>query len=295
MEHQTIDLTLDDDDDSGDDRKMPARGSSANAIEVNLDQPVGTDVSADVVDLESESDGEENVEIANSFSKPKSRPTKLPKHQHPRKVREASRKRKRNVMAVLQAAKEERLRFQRETASRNFVMIDDDDDDASDVETNVCADGDNEKQAMEETQPNGKLPSPEKAQQNNEQFRWPRAFSSETDFNYQYSQETALEMQERLFREAAARVRKQGLLGSPSSRSVPTFLSPIFDVAERHPDHWKWKEPYACLGLPRHASLALVKSQYRRLARIYHPDKSKLPNTSAKFHGIAVAYRKLAH
>ena len=124
----------------------------------------------------------------------------------------------------------------------------------------------------------------------------PYGFDSERDFNWNISRETALEMQERLFKEAAERVRTQNWVRVETRRSsIPYFTEPIFDIATKYPDHWKWKEPYACLGLPRNAPIQQVKSQYRKLARIYHPDKSKQANTSNKFHGIATAYRKLTH
>lgn len=124
----------------------------------------------------------------------------------------------------------------------------------------------------------------------------PYGFDSERDFNWNISREMALEMQERLFKEAAERVRTQNWVRVETRRSsIPYFTEPIFDIAAKYPDHWKWKEPYACLGLPRNAPIQQVKSQYRKLARIYHPDKSKQANTSNKFHGIATAYRKLTH
>ena len=135
-------------------------------------------------------------------------------------------------------------------------------------------------------------------------------FRNDRDYNYQISQEAALEMQEKLFRDAAARLRQQQAPAQHShhqnftqvdsngvhdglATGAPPFENPVFDVATQFPSHWTWKDPYACLGLPPNASLSLVKSQYRRLAKLYHPDKSQLPNTGSKFHGIALAYRKL--
>lgn len=122
-------------------------------------------------------------------------------------------------------------------------------------------------------------------------------FKFEQRYNYDLSEETALEMQERLFREAAAKMRSQASVRVTSADLTDsTFLikTPIFDVADRFPDHWTWKDPYSVLGLPLNSSAQLVKSQFRRLARTYHPDKSADMNTSAKFHSIASAYHKLS-
>ena len=119
-------------------------------------------------------------------------------------------------------------------------------------------------------------------------------FDSEVNYNYSYTEETAFEIQERLFREAAARMRARPTAEVTHSDSPGTITTPIIDIAVRYPHHWKWKDPYAILGLPANAPVQLIKSQYRRLARRYHPDKSTDPQTSAKFHSISTAYHKLA-
>jgi DnaJ-domain-containing protein 1 len=117
------------------------------------------------------------------------------------------------------------------------------------------------------------------------------AFQSERDYNYNISQEAAMEMQERMFREAAERVRSL-----PPELPVihAMFTEPVFDIAERYPNHWQWSknDPHACLGLPPNSSMQLIKSQYRKLARRYHPDMCREREVD-KFHGIAQAYRKL--
>ena len=119
-------------------------------------------------------------------------------------------------------------------------------------------------------------------------------FDFEKNFNYSMSQEAAKEMQERMFREAAARVRTQASFQIPNDPfRPPTFSAPLFDIHKKYPLHWLWKDPYACLGLPPNAPISLAKSQFRRLAREYHPDKSKVANTASKFHSINMAYRKL--
>ncbi len=50
------------------------------------------------------------------------------------------------------------------------------------------------------------------------------------------------------------------------------------------------KDYYKTLGVNRNASHADIKKQYRRLARKYHPDVSKLSNSEAKFKEINEAY-----
>ena len=118
-------------------------------------------------------------------------------------------------------------------------------------------------------------------------------------FNLRYdTTEDALEAQERLFREAAARVRANGQAhfvsdSQPANHQLPVFLAPLVDVASRYPDHWKYVDHFTRLGLPKGAPLQAIKSQYRKLALIYHPDKSKLELASTKFQAITEAYRSL--
>lgn len=50
------------------------------------------------------------------------------------------------------------------------------------------------------------------------------------------------------------------------------------------------KDFYKILGVNRNASDAEIKKQYRRLARKYHPDVSKLSNTEALFKEVNEAY-----
>lgn len=121
-------------------------------------------------------------------------------------------------------------------------------------------------------------------------------FDAEENFNWTYSREAAVEMQERLLHEAAARVRTQLNLGNknlPIDASIPVLLEPVIEVYAKYPNHWKWKDPWSCLGLPRNSPRTLIKCHYRKLARLYHPDKSKSSDTGAKFHAILSAYRSL--
>ncbi|MCK5649565.1 MAG: DnaJ domain-containing protein [Gammaproteobacteria bacterium] len=50
------------------------------------------------------------------------------------------------------------------------------------------------------------------------------------------------------------------------------------------------KDYYKTLGVNRNASSADIKKQYRKLARKYHPDVSKLSNSEAKFKEVNEAY-----
>jgi DnaJ-domain-containing protein 1 len=116
------------------------------------------------------------------------------------------------------------------------------------------------------------------------------------NFNFEFSTEAAQREQERLFAEAAARVREKGLQGNlhVQSGDGPIFTRPVTDLSKLNENHWKWQDPYSRLGLPRGASLAMIKNQYRRLARRYHPDKSKLPDTASRFQAVTEAYHNLA-
>ena len=71
------------------------------------------------------------------------------------------------------------------------------------------------------------------------------------------------------------------------------FQQVVPNIAEKYPLHWQFSDYSARLGLPEGSSEAVIKKQYRRLALIYHPDKSQLPNTATKFQNITEAYRAL--
>ena len=54
------------------------------------------------------------------------------------------------------------------------------------------------------------------------------------------------------------------------------------------------KTYYEILEVDKKASKEEIKSAYRRLAILYHPDKNKLPEAEEMFKGIAEAYSVLS-
>lgn len=60
---------------------------------------------------------------------------------------------------------------------------------------------------------------------------------------------------------------------------------PVFEM--------KYKDYYETLGLPRTATQDEIKRAYRKLARKYHPDLSKLSDTEAHFKEVGEAYNVL--
>ena len=124
--------------------------------------------------------------------------------------------------------------------------------------------------------------------------------TADTVFNHQFtSLEQAEREQERLLQQAASRVRQQAHCKIVSGSDIPpmndeiAFSSPVNDVDKRYPHHWKFKNPYARLGLPVDSRAALVKRHYRKLSRMYHPDKSHDERTIPKFQAITEAYRDI--
>ncbi len=55
----------------------------------------------------------------------------------------------------------------------------------------------------------------------------------------------------------------------------------------------QFKDYYATLGVPRDASADDIKRAYRKLARKYHPDVSKLPDTEERFKAVSEAHEVL--
>ena len=115
--------------------------------------------------------------------------------------------------------------------------------------------------------------------------------------------EDARKEQERLFQQAANRVRNQPSFhvanDEPPMRSAKaaqavTFSTVVADVHIQYPDHFKYHDVYARLGLPRNANESTIKSQYKRLARVYHPDRNiGKADTKHKFQAVTEAYNQL--
>lgn len=55
----------------------------------------------------------------------------------------------------------------------------------------------------------------------------------------------------------------------------------------------KFKDYYEILGVPRDATQEAIKSAYRKLARKYHPDVSKVPDAEVRFKELGEAYAVL--
>ena len=52
---------------------------------------------------------------------------------------------------------------------------------------------------------------------------------------------------------------------------------------------------YKVLELEEHATISEIKKSYKRLAKIYHPDKCNHPNATIKFQEINYAYEILSN
>jgi curved DNA-binding protein len=57
----------------------------------------------------------------------------------------------------------------------------------------------------------------------------------------------------------------------------------------------EYKDYYAILGVDRKADQKQIKEAYRKLARKYHPDRSKEPSAAARFKEISEAYEVLGN
>lgn len=114
--------------------------------------------------------------------------------------------------------------------------------------------------------------------------------------------EDARKKQERLLQQAANRVRNQPSfhvandepIRSTKAAQAVTFSTVVRDVHIQYPDHFKYRDFYSRLGLPRNADESTIKSQYRRLARVYHPDRNiGKADTKHKFQAVTEAYNQL--
>ena len=131
--------------------------------------------------------------------------------------------------------------------------------------------------------------------------------NKKSQFNaWQENSDEAFQEQERLLNASKARMRSQHatqarvLPGHEKSKAAPvpnrSFAALIQDVHVKYPEHWQYKNLYARLGLPRSASDAMIKSQYRRLALQYHPDRNSHSEESKnKFQAVTEAYEALMH
>jgi DnaJ-domain-containing protein 1 len=127
----------------------------------------------------------------------------------------------------------------------------------------------------------------------------PTKFQKTNDYNYEKSRNEALAEQERLLTSAHARMRREKerihVLHHNQSFPLdgPTFTRPISDLTKLSRDHFKWLDLHARMGLPKDATHTMIKSQYRKLALAYHPDKCTLADASTRFQAITEAYHKL--
>lgn len=118
-------------------------------------------------------------------------------------------------------------------------------------------------------------------------------------WNYKWSCEDAMKEQERLFQASAARMRNQQTnveVLTPESAPMTTtiqFDTVMPNIHETHPHHWRLQNPFTRLGLPMGVSPKVIKKQYRRLALVYHPDKSQMEHTATKFQRVTEAYRSI--
>lgn len=119
-------------------------------------------------------------------------------------------------------------------------------------------------------------------------------------YRYSYlSTSDAAQEQERLFREAAARVKGQEMAHRRiqiARGGVQFYSEPVKDVATLPKDHFKWSNLYSRLGLPQRAPFDDVKKNYRRLCLLYHPDKARgnEQEVQDRFQAIKDAYETIS-
>lgn len=120
-----------------------------------------------------------------------------------------------------------------------------------------------------------------------------KSFSTKKHYNYSNTKEDAFLEQERLFREAASRVRSHTKVHVIQQHDHSIFSEPVTDISKLPDSHWKFKDPYSRLGLPENSKTDLVKKHFRRLALLYHPDKAKGIDAANRFQAIKEAYELL--
>jgi DnaJ-domain-containing protein 1 len=113
-------------------------------------------------------------------------------------------------------------------------------------------------------------------------------------YNFRFTEEEAAREQERLFKQAADRVRQNASMANQTSSTAAAGSVPR-NINDLSHDHWRSPDLYRRLGLPPGAPIHLVKRQYRRLALRYHPDKGwKDVHTTDRFQAITEAYKVLS-
>jgi hypothetical protein len=119
-------------------------------------------------------------------------------------------------------------------------------------------------------------------------------------WTYGWSCDAAMKEQERLFQASAAKMRSQTtarvtkpVTTSVARNQIVKFQQVVPNIAEKYPSHWQFSNHSARMGVPEGSPGSVIKKQYRRLALLYHPDKSQLANTVTKFQNITESYRAL--
>lgn len=105
------------------------------------------------------------------------------------------------------------------------------------------------------------------------------------------------EEQERLLRQSADRARftPQGAAITnkyQQGKAAPIFLRPL-NVTNLPDNHWTWTDLYSRLGLPKNSSDIEIRKQFRKLALLYHPDKTKHADGPVRFQAVKEAYELL--
>jgi hypothetical protein len=117
-----------------------------------------------------------------------------------------------------------------------------------------------------------------------------------------YYEAGRLEEQERLLKASADRVKAQAGVNkllhtslSSASDGQILYTKAVKDVMTLPKNHYKWRDPYSRLGVPRKSRYELVKRNYRKLCLLYHPDKVRHNNKESqdRFQGIKQAYEEI--
>lgn len=206
---------------------------------------------------------------------------------------------------VVDLTDEPKLQSMPQNEEPNYILIDSSDDEdnfgKSDVTTSVKPKTKYTNYARGERYPRWTVrPATQSNIRSHSDTVCPLKFHVNKDYNFGKSRQEALAEQERLLNSAQVRMRQEKertfILhqNNAFARDGPTFTMPITDVTKLNPNHFKWLDLHARMGLPKDATKKMIKSQYRSLALAYHPDKCKLVDASARFHAVTEAYHALA-